>query len=116
MYRIALSVGTDMLETIVQSRRRRGRGLKVADRSYEAALEILSEAARCFKELVRREEAKSCPDRQAIAHWSAGAWWCLQERHDLRPDDSYEVARVRRQWEQFVRRSREELADHTDVA
>lgn len=81
----------------------------VADRAYEAALEILDTAERCFTELVAREEAGPRPDRQAIAHWSAGAWWCAQERRDLRPDDHCEVARVRRQWEGFVTRVSREL-------
>lgn len=81
----------------------------MADHAYEAALEILDEAERCFAELVREEQAGPRPDRQAIAHWRAGAWWCAQERHDLRPGDEYEATRIRRQWEAFVARVRREL-------
>lgn len=90
-----------------------GKGHAVADPAFETALEILNEAERCLLDLVVREEGRPCPDREAIARWSAGAWWCTQERHDLRPGDEAEAARVCRQWSAFVVRGREELAAGT---
>mgnify|MGYP001236184180 CR=1 FL=1 len=102
-----------MLETDareIAARDRVGKGHAVADPDFEAALQILDEAERCLLALVSREEGKPCPDREAIARWTAGAWWCAQERRDLRPGDRAEAARVRRQWSVFVTRGREELA------
>lgn len=82
----------------------------MADSVFETALKILTEAERCLLDLVVREERRPSPDREAIARWNAGAWWCTQERHDLRPGDRAEAARVCREWSAFVARGRAELA------
>ena len=82
----------------------------MADPGYEAAIRILRDAERCFLDLVLQEEARPNPDHEAIAHWRAGAWWCAQERLELRRGDEAAAARVCRQWKGFVARGRAVLA------
>lgn len=79
--------------------------------AYQAAINVLDSAVDCFTHLISREQAKTKPDWQAIAHWRAASAWCTRERRDLRPSDRVQVTRAHRQWDAFVRRSRQELRE-----
>jgi hypothetical protein len=76
--------------------------------AYEVALEVIGHAVAAYTALIHGEERKPDPDRDKIAAWEAGQSRCVAERDSLRSANTAEVARVRREYPELVRRLRGE--------